>query len=154
MKTIEKRPNGSKRVFTKNTEPSKTDQSFKEMVDVNNIIAKYRKTGQVTHLRKNVGKFADVSKVPDLLSATILVQQAQDSFMSLPSEIRQEFENNPIKFFNFYHDEKNTQKLIEMGLIPKPEQVPAQSTSSSIKKASKAQITNDDDSNDDDNKQA
>lgn len=154
MKIIEKRPNGSKRVYTKLTEPSKTDQSFKEMVDVNNIITRYRKTGQISHLRKNVGVFADVSKVPDLLTATVLVKDAQEAFMQLPSDIRQNFDNDPIKFFNYYHDEKNTEKLIEMGLIPKPEQQVAQSNSSSIKKASKAQTTNDDDLNDDDSKQA
>lgn len=63
MKLIEIRENGSKRVVTINEEPSKTDQSFAKQVNINNIMARYIKTGQLTHLRNQQGVYADMSEI-------------------------------------------------------------------------------------------
>ena len=49
MKVIEKRKNGSIRVYTVNNEPSMTDQQFKDDCDVNSIVNKFTKTGHLTH---------------------------------------------------------------------------------------------------------
>ena len=58
MKVIEKRKNGSIRVYTVNNEPSMTDQQFKDDCDVNFIVNKFTKTGHLTHLAKFQGMYA------------------------------------------------------------------------------------------------
>lgn len=50
------------KVVTINNDPSKTDQSQKKEADVNNIMAKYIKTGIVNHLNRTPGQYADTSQ--------------------------------------------------------------------------------------------
>lgn len=106
---------------TINKLPSKTDQSFQKECDVNNIIAKYKKTGQLTHLNKRQGVYADISDLPDLMGAHQIVQTAHDTFMQLPAEFRRELNNDPNRMIEYLQDPKNTPKAIELGLLtPKP----------------------------------
>lgn len=158
MKIIETRKHGiGKRVYTRNDEPSKTDQSFAQEADVKNIMERYRKTGQITHLAKSQGLYADVSNIPDLNEALSRVQEAQYAFDQLPSDLRARFRNNPINMVDFLSDPKNLEEAQKLGLIPKnPTQlVEAEPTTSERKKTktpkSTATIVNDNDSNDDDN---
>lgn len=116
MKIIEKRANGTTRVYTKNDEPSLTDQSWAKDCDVNNIIAKYIKTGQISHLAKHQGQYADVSAIPDLQSALDQVTKAQQAFDDLPSNLRKRFGNSPVEMVNFLSDPKNDQEAISLGL--------------------------------------
>lgn len=111
------RKNGSKRVVTINTEPSKTDQSFKSDCDIQEIIAKFRKTGQVTHLNKKQGIYADVSQIPDLLGATMIVQDASEKFSSLPSGVRDKFNNDPINMIQWLNNPDNQDEGIKLGLF-------------------------------------
>ncbi|MEM4202187.1 MAG: hypothetical protein QW786_03165, partial [Candidatus Hadarchaeum sp.] len=69
MKVITKRPNGTRRVFTRNTEPSKTKQDMKKDCDVNFIVQKFMKTGQMSQLNQNQGSYADVTGIKDLLDS-------------------------------------------------------------------------------------
>lgn len=150
MKLIEIRENGSKRVATVNEEPSKTDPSWTDDVDVNNIIKKYLKTGQINHLAKVKGTFADVSQIKDLHQSMIQVTKAQQLFDSLPSDLRLRFGNSPVEMVNFFNDPNNTDEAIKMGFLKKPELTSDPNTLT--KKTSKkptANILNDDDSNDD-----
>lgn len=117
---ITKRPDGSKRVYTVNDIPTKTDQSFKKDCDVNHIMKKYIKTGQVSHLAKKQGYFADVSQIPDLLTATQNIQTAQELFAELPSDVRLRFKNNPTELYNFLLDPSNKEESIKLGLREKP----------------------------------
>lgn len=116
-KKISVRKNGSKRVVTINTESSKTDQSFKSDCDIQEIIAKFRKTGQVTHLSKKQGIYADVSQIPDLLGATMIVEDASEKFSNLPSAVRDKFNNDPIQMIQWLHDPQNTDEGIKLGLF-------------------------------------
>lgn len=139
MKIIETRPNGTKRVYTKNDQPSKTDQSFKMDCDVNFIVNKFTKTGQITHLAKNQGQYADVSEIPDLAGALATVTHAQLTFDSLPAELRVRFGNSPVEMVNFLKDPANLEESIKLGLRDKkpvgPEaQPPAEKTPKSTSK--------------------
>lgn len=139
MKLIEIRANGTKRVATKNDEPSKTDQSFKDEVNVNNIISKFNKTGQISHLAKKQGIYADLSEIQDLLTSRIQVQKAQEAFDSLPAEIRRRFGNSPVELVNFLQDPANDQEAVKLGL-KQYESIPQY----------QRPVQNDDDLNDDD----
>lgn len=106
----------SKRVYNVNHEPSRTDQSQKDDCDVNLIIAKYRKTGQLAHLNQFQGQYADTTEFSDLQSALHTTMKAQDAFDSLPAHIRRHFDNSPVEMFNFLQDPKNDDEAIRLGL--------------------------------------
>lgn len=116
VKIITTRPNGSKRVQTVNDEPSKTDQQFKDDCDVNFIIDKFTRTGQLTHVNKLQGQYADVSEMPDLPLAMETVTKAQQTFDDLPAELRRRFGNSPVEMFRFLQDPKNDEEAIRLGL--------------------------------------
>lgn len=119
-KIISKRQNGSIRVVTPVGEKSMTDQSFKDECDVNNIISKFKKTGNLTHVARIQGTYGDFSDIPDLQQAMQTVTDAQANFEALPSNIRSRFGNSPVEFLNFLSDPSNDQEAIKLGLkIPK-----------------------------------
>ena len=153
MKKIEARKNGTKRVFTVNTEPSKTDQSQKEASDVNNIMAQYLKTGQLTHIAKNIGVFADVSEIKDLQESIDTVNLANQAMMALPAELRNRLNNDPQEFIEWINDDKNNEEAISFGL-KSPILLDTQPITQSSSQKSKKPKNNDDDLNDDDKTQS
>lgn len=154
-----------KRVATKNTEPSKTDQQYKQDCDVNHIIRKFSKTGQISHLAKAQGQYADVAEIPDLLGALGQVTQAQQSFDLLPAELRKKFSNSPVEMYNWLQNPQNDKEAVRLGL-KEVRNAPSQASTSvptreetkrsavgknpQLRKNQKQnQSQNDDDSNDD-----
>lgn len=109
-------PRRIRRVATENTESSMTDQSFKKDCDVNTVIARFKKTGQITHLARTQGVYADLSETKDLLSSIMEVQRANDAFMTLPSQLRAKLNNSPADFIEWINDPKNDEEAIKYGL--------------------------------------
>lgn len=108
-------------VVTINDKPSLTQQHHKELVDVNNIIKRYRVTGELPTVKKQ-GRYVDLSGITDYHSAMNTVLAAQDSFMSLPSEIRKKFSNDPQELIAYLQNPQNNEEAIKLGLkIPKQE---------------------------------
>jgi len=124
MKVVTKRPDGSKRVQTINEEPTLTQQQFKDEVNINNIVKKYKKTGQWTHLHGKTGTFADFSELPSYQDALHTVMKADESFMQLPSTLRTKFNNNPQELITYLSDPKNIEESIQLGLRQKPTPTP------------------------------
>lgn len=163
MKIITKRPNGTIRVATQFPDETKTDQSFKDECDVNNIIAKFKKTGQLTHLAKRPGVYADISEITDLLDMTNKVKEAQDAFDALPSQLRKKLDNDPAKFIDYVNDPKNNEELVSFGIkiarpqyseVSKPDAVDPSSSLSQSSKSKKQQASTTTTINDDDDKPA
>lgn len=120
MNKITYRDNGSKRISTINNEPSKTDQQWKDDVDVNSILRKFQKTGQLTHFAKVQGQYGDVSNIPDLDQAMQQIVDAKEAFQGLPSAIRARFGNDPSQMLQFLQDTSNDDEAIKLGLKTKP----------------------------------
>jgi len=100
------------------SDPSLTKQSFKDEVDVNNIVARYKKTGQLPgHLSTVQPMYGDVSSVPSYQDALNTVLTAQATFMALPSAVRSRFDNDPGKLLAFISDPKNAKEGVSMGLL-------------------------------------
>lgn len=97
--------------------PSMTKQSFREHVEINNVIARYRKSGIVDHLNRNPGYFGDVSNIKSYQESLNVVIEAQDKFASLPANIRERFANDPALFIQFMSDPKNVDEAIKLGLV-------------------------------------
>lgn len=98
-------------------EEVKTKQEFLEECDINNIIARYRKTGVLPNTFGDIGSYGDFSEVTCFQDAMIKIQDAEDMFMSLPAGIRSKFDNDPGKFLEFADNPENQDKLVEMGII-------------------------------------
>jgi len=124
-KVITRRKNGTTRVQTINDEKSMTAQEFAPECEVNNIIKKYMKTGDKTLLQQKIGFYADVSEVPDFLTASVQVTQANETFNLLPSELRQRFNHSPAEMINFVSNPNNQEEAIKLGLmVPRPKPAP------------------------------
>lgn len=110
------------------TEPSMTEQHFKDECDINNIVATYQQTGVLPSGDRQplFGDFADFPQ--DLMSAQHYFDEATERFMQLDANIRKEFGNNPAMLLDFIRDEKNRDRAIELGLIERPPAVQQQET--------------------------
>ena len=124
MKIITKRPNGTTRVITQNNEPSLTQQQFHDASDINQIMKKYHATGMITHLNQKKGAYLDLSSAKDYQQSLDLVIEAQRSFMTLPSETRARFQNDPQQLISFLSDDKNREEAIKLKLINPKIQTP------------------------------
>ena len=91
--------------------------SFKDECDINRIMAKYQRTGQLPEVRSRAGQFVDVSAMPEYLDALNLVIEAQDTFAALPAEIRRECSNDPAVFLDRCNDPS---WLVKHGLASTP----------------------------------
>lgn len=116
MKNVIKLANGKLKVQTINNEPSKTQQQFKEQSDINAIMRKYHKGEMISHLNQKQGQYIDLSTMPDYQSALQTVIDAQASFMTLPSEVRKKFQNDPHLVVQFLSDPKNAEEAFKLGL--------------------------------------
>lgn len=100
--------------------PSRTQQQFKEECDVNNILRNYVSTGVLTHVSDVAPEFGDYSEVPsDYGEALELIRRSNDEFMTLPSEVRERFDNQPVNLIKFLQDENNREEAEKLGLVNK-----------------------------------
>ena len=119
--TITDKGNGRRRVSQDfSDEKSMTEQSHRNKVNINKIIAKYKKTGLFPQ-RKDIPTYGDFSNATDYHTMLNKIQAANDDFMSLPSDLRSRFENDAGKLIEFMDNPDNVHDCIEMGLIPRPE---------------------------------
>lgn len=105
---------------------SKTQQQFKEQVDINYIVAKYGIQDAQTGIRgaQRQPIYGDFSNIPDYSNALQSIIKADKSFAELPSKLRAFFDNDPGKLISFLDNDQNAEKAIELGLIPEPKPNP------------------------------
>lgn len=120
MKKIETLENGKLRVTTVNEEPSLTQQQFHDQTDVNAIMRKYHKSGMIDHLNLAQGQYIDLSSVPDYQTALQTVIDADKAFMTIPSNVRRRFNNNPAELIQFLQDPNNAEEAYDLGLTNSP----------------------------------
>lgn len=107
------------------SQPTKTKQSFGPECNINNIMARYAKTGLVEHLNNRDGIFGDFADLPDYQTALDIVYTAEDQFLQLPAQVRKFFNNDPSFMLAYMQDPKNKQTCQTLGLLPRdPEQKP------------------------------
>jgi len=122
-----------KRVQLDCSSPKLTDQSYKNLCDINNIMAQYAKTGTFGHVASRQPQYIDNTTIPNLENAFSIARNATDLFNSLPPDIRKLMDNNPINLESFVHNPDNADMLLKHGLIVKREtQVPTKKTDTGI----------------------
>lgn len=134
MKQISVRKNkyNSRRVISLNSEPTRTQQQFKNDVNVNNIMKKYHRTREITHLNSRQGKYADISTAQDYFDSMNVISNATSAFNQLPSDIRKRFHNDPGALLEFIHNPENYDEAVKLGIFtPKEPTLTPQSPSPS-----------------------
>ena len=102
---------------------TKAVQSEAKHSDINNIVSKAYKTGQLPVLmgRKHVEQLPDVESYQDAMNKVVFAQQ---QFERLPSSIRDQFENKPEKMLEAvaksHKDPELKKSLQDLGLLEKP----------------------------------
>ena len=98
----------------------RVEQSHKDEVNINNIVKRHgldliAKTAALQQFQ------FDDNPNNDFQETMNAILKAQDSFSSVPSDIRKQFDNNPAQFMDFIHNPENQQQLIDWGLASAPE---------------------------------
>jgi len=109
----------SQRSQTHITGESRTKVSAQAETDINNIMAKYIKTGHIGWHNSQPPQYG-ISDGQTFHEAMNIVIQAEENFSELPANIRKRFGNDPAEFLNFVADEKNHDEAIKLGMIPSP----------------------------------
>lgn len=102
------------------TEPSLAKQAFKEQCDINNVLKRYNATGILDHVTSMQPVYADLTQVGDLQQAFDTVHAAEEAFNALPSELRNELDNNPANLVSFIQNPANKERCIAYGLFNQP----------------------------------
>lgn len=103
----------------------RTKQSDAEACDINKIMAKYHRTGQLTHISETSPDYGDFSNAVEYQEAKNRMIFADQAFANLSSEVRQRMGQDPGVFLDFMADEANEDEAIALGLInPKVESAP------------------------------
>lgn len=105
-------------VFAMNEfEPSRTAQEFAEDADVNNIMARYVKTGTVPmYLDRGLALDGEQHELSyhDMMN---IIADGNSAFAALPAIVRERFDNDPGKFVDFAADDRNRDQLREWGML-------------------------------------
>lgn len=105
------------------TGESMTHQEFKDECDINFLMKRYMKTGVLDHVNKYQGQYGDFIGAESYLEARLKIQEANEAFETLPSDLRYQFANDPAQFLDFVQNPDNVDKLVEMGLATKQDGV-------------------------------
>lgn len=116
-----------KSLATVNKKPSLTQPQFAGEVNINQIMERAARTGQIGdpfHQTVQEVIVGDFSSGIDFHEAQNRIVEAQQAFDELPAHVRKRFNNNPAELIDFCMSDKNKEEAIELGLIPKPEEKP------------------------------
>lgn len=114
---LRSRFDGYKRVSVSCSGVSRTKQSFKDECDINTILLRYKKTGQLPGLIKSNPQYGDFSDVRSYQDALHTVMFAQEQFSGLSASVRARFDNDPSLFLAFVENPDNRKEMIDLGLV-------------------------------------
>lgn len=103
---------------------TRTQQQFKDEVDINTIVERFGVTGE-TPPQMTFPNEQDFTEAFDFQTSMNVIVQAREAFMTLPAKTRARFQNDPQQFMEFVHNNENADEAIKMGLAikrPPPEE--------------------------------
>lgn len=92
-------------------------QSHKDECDINNILAQYKRTGIVTHVRNSGITYEYLPDQMDFQEAMGVVRQAEEAFQALPAAVRERFGNDPAALLAAVHDPDAAEELRKLGIL-------------------------------------
>lgn len=102
---------------------NRTKQAHKDDCDINLIMARFIKTGVMDHVRDHGPQYGFASS-DDFRESMEIVAKANSMFEDLPSQIRNQFNNDAGAFLDFVQNPENIDEMREMGLAnPTPSEI-------------------------------
>lgn len=113
------------RVHPDHSDEMVTKQSSKDECDIYKILSQYQRTGILTHIAAQAPRYEDLPDSVDYQQAMNHIIEADTAFATLPASVRDEYRNSPQIFLEAFADEKQHDRLRELGLLkPKPTPTP------------------------------
>lgn len=109
-------------------EPTLAQQQYKEQANITNIVNKYLKTGLV-NMNTSPPLPDEFTAITDFHTAMNIVKRGEQAFNELPSQIRNEFENDAGAFLNALHNPANKEKFQKLGILNTPIEPPTEQSS-------------------------
>ncbi len=100
--------------------PGRTKQSMAEECDVNFILNKWKRTGELPPGQTHPPTYGDFSEVGDYMQAQNSILEADKAFEALPSWVRERFQNSPHELISFLADPANQAEAEKLGLTNRP----------------------------------
>lgn len=121
-------------------EPTKTQQHFKNEVNINQIMAKYKRTGMLP-TPSVMPQYRDCTGF-DFRAAQGLIAEAMQGFAQLPAVIRKRFQNDPGIMLEFLSDPLNREEAEKLGLVARKEVKNVQNLEGSKNNSGTAPVNN------------
>lgn len=100
--------------------PSLTSKEFGDSVNIDKLVKKYG-AGRLASATSAPQTFTDLSGITDLADALDKSVRARDLFNSLPSDVREYFNNDPVALLQNLNNPDIQDDLVKLGLKdPKP----------------------------------
>lgn len=102
--------------------PTRTKESYAKDADINNIVARFLKTGELPeNIRSGGWTSQDFTKAPETFQQAMhIVHAAREQFMSLPAKLRDKFKNDPGQLESWLADPDNLEDSYKYGLRNRP----------------------------------
>jgi phage internal scaffolding protein len=97
-------------------EPTRAQQHHKDECDINVILERFGKTGQVP-VNAISGTYGDFSGVHDYHTAMNALIAAESEFAALPAQLRNKFANDPANLVQFLDNPENRAEAEKLGLV-------------------------------------
>lgn len=100
-------------------DPTRTKQEFKEECDIMTIVERFGLTGEVPQVLR-LPEAGDFTGIFDYQTAMNALVATRETFDQLPYKIKDRFNNDPAKFYDFVTNEENEEEIYRLGLAKKP----------------------------------
>ena len=97
---------------------SKVQEQFADACQTDTIIRKYNAMGINPFIASGSSQYLDTTEIPNFVVAQNSQVKVREYFEGLPSNIRLEFNNDPIQFTEAVLDPQNADYLREIGVFP------------------------------------
>lgn len=98
-------------------QPSKVQEQFADACQTDTIIRKYNMMGVNPFIASGGSQYLDTTQIPSFVAAQNAQVKVKEYFEGLPSDIRLEFNNDPMQFAEVVSDPRNAEYLREIGVL-------------------------------------
>ena len=96
---------------------SKVQEQFADACQTDTIIRKYNTMGVNPFIAAGGSQYLDTTQIPDFVCAQNAQIKVKEYFEGLPSDVRLEFNNDPMEFAEVVSDPRNADYLREIGIL-------------------------------------
>lgn len=98
-------------------QPSSVQEQFADACQTDTIIRKYNMMGVNPFIAAGGSQYLDTTEIPSFVAAQNAQVKVKEYFEGLPSNIRLEFNNDPMQFAEVVSDPSNADYLREIGVL-------------------------------------